>query len=199
MTKLILMRHGNTFEPGQIPVQVGARTDLPLTDHGRGQAEAMAKYFHLEGKSPAAIYAGNLKRQIESAQILAKSFDLDVMHEPALTEIDYGLWEGLRADEIANRWPKEFSEWMAGKWQPHIFGGTLESHLSAIENWLNRVRKLRDKTVFAVSSNGLLRFFKNEKVKTGHFCEIELFEGGLKIQKWNIDPLYGQALKSQMA
>lgn len=184
------MRHGNTFEAGEVPIQVGARTDLPLTAFGRKQAESMAKYLLSEGICPKAIYAGKLKRQTESARIIAESFDLEFLHEPALTEIDYGAWEGLTAEEIATRWPKEHAEWLDGKWQASIFGGTLEGHLSAIKEWLDRLRKEGDEPVFAVTSNGLLRFFQNEKVKTGHFCEIHVFEDGYKIQKWNIDPQY---------
>ena len=32
--RLILARHGNTFEAGETPVWVGAREDLPLTARG---------------------------------------------------------------------------------------------------------------------------------------------------------------------
>lgn len=190
------MRHGNTFEAGQVPVQVGARTDLPLTAQGRKQAETMAQY--LLSERPKVIYAGSLKRQTESAQIIAQRFHLVVLHEPALTEIDYGAWEGLTAGEIASRWPKEHVAWAEGQWQTEIFGGTLEGHKRAIEEWLDRLRKQGDEPVIAITSNGLLRFFQNEKVKTGHFCEIELFEDGLKIQKWNIDPQYAEPSQNKM-
>jgi transcriptional regulator GlxA family with amidase domain len=32
MTTLIIARHGNTFEDGETPRRVGARTDLPLSE-----------------------------------------------------------------------------------------------------------------------------------------------------------------------
>ena len=44
---LLLARHGNTFEPSDKVVWVGARTDLPLTSMGREQAAALG-----EGLSP---------------------------------------------------------------------------------------------------------------------------------------------------
>ena len=62
MIRLILMRHGNTFEAGQTPVQVGTRTDLPLTAQGLAQAKEMLNYLTAEGISPEAIFAGKLKR-----------------------------------------------------------------------------------------------------------------------------------------
>ncbi len=39
MTKLIIIRHGNTFNPDQTPLRVGAGTDIPLVTSGREQAK----------------------------------------------------------------------------------------------------------------------------------------------------------------
>lgn len=184
------MRHGNTFEEGQTPVQVGARTDLSLTAHGLSQAEQMAKYLTEEGISPKAIFAGKLKRQTESARIIGAYFGLKFQDARALTEIDYGLWEGLSSEEIKAKWPKEYAEWNDwAKWQSHIFQGTYETHLKRIEEWLKLLRKTYEGTaVVAITSNGLLRFFKNEKVRTGHFCEVHLLPDGYKICNWNQNP-----------
>ncbi len=193
MIRLILMRHGNTFERDEVPVQIGARMDPPLTLFGRKQAEQMGSYLITQGIFPKAIYAGKLKRQIESAKIIAQYFALPLLYEPALTEINYGPWEGLTGEEIARHWPKEHAEWSKGKWQATIFGEKREERRFAIENWLKGLRRTyqREDTLFGVTSNGLLRFLGNEKVRTGHFCEIALFEDTLKIGHWNIDPQYG--------
>ena len=190
MIRLILMRHGNTFEAGEIPRQVGARTDLPLTSFGRSQGEVMGRYLLQEGISPKVIYAGKLKRQSESAQIIGTALGLKFKEAPALTEIDYGLWEGLPSEEIEAKWPKEYAEWTAlGKWQSHIFQGSYEAHLQNIQNWLSDLRnQYAGETVIGITSNGLLRFFKNEKVKTGHFCDLHLLEKGVVISRWNQNP-----------
>ena len=44
MTTLIIARHGNTFDKGDIPTRVGARTDLPLVEKGRAQAKALVAH-----------------------------------------------------------------------------------------------------------------------------------------------------------
>jgi probable phosphoglycerate mutase len=191
LIRLFLVRHGNTFEAGQIPVQVGARTDLPLTEQGRNQAERFSDYLIQSGVAPKAIYAGGLKRQTQSAKIIGNRLGLEILDAPALTEIDYGPWEGLTADEITTRWPKEHAEWAEWKWQK-FFGGTLEGHQSALDRWFAELRAKGEDVVIGVTSNGLLRFFRNEKVKTGHFCELHLFMDGFEIEHWNIDPKYGQ-------
>ena len=118
MIRLILARHGNTFEMGQTPIQVGARTDLPLTQQGRDQAEQIANFLHRQGIKPAAIFAGALKRQTESAQIIGKQLGIQIeLNQEALTEIDYGPWEGLTSEEIVKQWPHEYARWTEeGRW-----------------------------------------------------------------------------------
>jgi probable phosphoglycerate mutase len=200
--RLILVRHGNTFESGQTPMQVGARTDLPLTEEGRNQALYFARYLASEKIQPQAIYAGKLKRQIETAQITAQHLQVEnkiQLDAPALTEIDYGLWEGCTADEIQKRWPHEYRAWTTGSHWPEIFGSTREGHIRDLKKWLQQLREshLPGETVVAVTSNGILRLFyslqerdgiEELKVKTGHFCELLLGNDSVQIQKWNQDP-----------
>ena len=208
--RLILVRHGNTFESGQTPTQVGARTDLPLTDQGRIQAQCFARYLTSQQIQPHAIYAGALKRQIETAQILGSYLQAEntiQLHQPALTEIDYGSWEGLTSDEITEQWPNEYKAWTAQSQWPAIFGSTRESHLRDINTWLDELRSryAAGETVVGVTSNGIIRFFysfqdkewqnlihthrmEDLKVKTGHFCELLLFKDCLQIKQWNKDP-----------
>ncbi len=45
MARLIILRHGNTFDTGDIPTRVGAHTDLSLSVSGRMQADALAAHF----------------------------------------------------------------------------------------------------------------------------------------------------------
>lgn len=211
MIRLILLRHGNTFEAGQIPTQVGSRSDLPLTIQGCEQAEHFSRYLVAEGISPKAIYAGTLKRQIKTAQIISKHLYIeDKVHlnEIALTEIDYGAWEGLTSEEIHTKWPEQYDSWTTeAKWADGVFGGTLEKHLLGIKQFLDHLRKVYTSgdMVVAVTSNGLMRFFysfqKTEwqhlvherqmeklKVKTGHFCELHIFNDSIKIKSWNLNP-----------
>lgn len=192
MIRLILVRHGNTFEEGQTPIQIGALTDLPLTSFGLSQAERMAQYLISQKIQPKAIFAGNLKRQTQFASLVGKPFQLPFSNEPALTELNYGAWEGLSSVEIAAKWPEEYAAWnTAGKWAPSIFKNSEEAHKQAIDSWLDHLRKTYKSgdVILAVSSNGLLRFFqRREKVKTGHFCDLEILPHDLKVNGWNLDP-----------
>ncbi len=191
MIRLFLVRHGNTFESHETPIQVGARTDLSLTDEGRKQAKKMADYLLKQEIFPVAFYMGNLKRQTEFAQIIGKHFHNHLILEPALTEIDYGLWEGLTSEQLAAKWPKEYAAWNeSGKWPEEIFQSMQQHHKNGLDQWLKNLQKnhLDGNTIIAVSSNGLMRLFKNEKVKTGHFCELHLYPAHYEIKSWNIHP-----------
>lgn len=209
--RLFLIRHGNTFEAGQTPTQVGLTSDLPLTEQGRKQARAFAAYLKAEDITPAAIYAGSLKRQTESAQIIARDLHIDSklhLNYPALNEIDYGAWEGLTAEEITHQWPAEYAGWTEQSlWGEGIFGGSLQEHLKDIRSWLHELRHYYSSgdVIVGITSNGIIRFFnsfdplhwkklteekrmEDLKVKTGHYCELLLFKDSLISSRWNIRP-----------
>ncbi len=193
MIRLILVRHGNTFEETETPLQIGARTDLPLTAYGKVQAQNMAKYLLFKDIHPKVIFAGNLKRQTEFAMILGAAFHLSFEKNSVLTEIDYGVWEGLSSEQIRKQWPKEYADWEEkAAWPSHLFKGSLQHHLEGIKIWLAFLRKhyLPNDTVIAITSNGLLRLFPGgKKVKTGHFCELSVSENDLRVVQWNMKPL----------
>jgi broad specificity phosphatase PhoE len=172
-----LARHGNTFEEGQTPVQIGI-TDLPLTQKGREQAEAIAQIL----PPVDAVYSGTLKRQKEFAELAAKR---EPFLEPALNEIDYGLWEGLTAKEIETGWPQESKSWKEGHWPEGIFKSR-EHYKNGIDLWRKTLSP--NTVVFAVTSGGILRLFHPEKVSTGHFCELEIFPNRIFIKSWNCNP-----------
>lgn len=184
---------------------MGARTDLPLTAQGRKQAEAFAAYLKAQGIAPDAIYAGPLRRQAQSAEIIGGAFSTQPrLDQPALNEIDYGYWEGLTTEELLQKWKEPYLEWThEGKWADGIFGTNRRDHLELIGNWMIHLCLAYPpgSTLVAVTSNGLLRFFHPQwreiaaakqmetlKVKTGHFCELHLFPDRTEIISWNTAP-----------
>ena len=53
--ELLLVRHGNTFGPGDAVTWVGAREDLPLVESGEAQARMRASAGHPQPTSPVAL------------------------------------------------------------------------------------------------------------------------------------------------
>lgn len=87
MTTLLLIRHATTAATGQ---RLGGRTQAPLDEKGRGQAEAAAA--RLADLPITAVYASPLARTAETAAIVAAPHRRRVQHVDGLLEVEYGRW-----------------------------------------------------------------------------------------------------------
>lgn len=91
MTTLLLVRHGETDWNADGRLQ--GQTDRPLSDYGRRQARQLAD--ELADEDFDAIYASDLSRARETAEIVGDRLGLPVSLDPDLREKDWGTWEGL--------------------------------------------------------------------------------------------------------
>ena len=111
MTRLFLLRHGATAANRETPYRLqGRKSDRPLDDAGRAQAEAAGRA--LAQVPLVAVYASPLRRSIGTAEAVANMHDLDVVVEPAIVEADIGRWEGLTWAEAAARDPEPHARFM---------------------------------------------------------------------------------------
>jgi broad specificity phosphatase PhoE len=94
VTELLLVRHGETDWNAEGRLQ--GHTDRPLSDYGRRQARELAD--ELDGEFEA-VYASDLARARETAEILGERLGLPVVLEPDLREKNWGSWEGLTPAE----------------------------------------------------------------------------------------------------
>ncbi|HWX09771.1 MAG TPA: histidine phosphatase family protein, partial [Gaiellaceae bacterium] len=88
MATLLLVRHGETDWNAEGRLQ--GHTDRPLNEHGRRQAHALAE--RLAGDDIAAVYASDLARARETAEILGAKLGLPVSRDAGLRERDWGNW-----------------------------------------------------------------------------------------------------------
>jgi broad specificity phosphatase PhoE len=95
VTTLLLVRHGETDWNAEGRLQ--GHTDRPLNDFGRRQAAALAERLADDGVD--AVYASDLARARETAEILADRLGLPVVTDPDLRERNWGNWEGLTGSE----------------------------------------------------------------------------------------------------
>lgn len=64
------------------------------------------------GRRFAALYASDLKRAFETAEVVGSGLGLAPVPDKGLREIYLGEWEGLRTDEIASRYATAWAEWV---------------------------------------------------------------------------------------
>jgi broad specificity phosphatase PhoE len=106
MTKIILLRHGETA--WNIEKVFRGQAEVPLTDNGREQAERAAEYLKDQGIH--AIYTSPLERAVETAQPVAELTGIEAIVEEAFTGMDFGLWQGRPHREVKEEYPELFEE-----------------------------------------------------------------------------------------
>jgi broad specificity phosphatase PhoE len=100
--ELVCVRHGRTAWNAQRRFQ--GRTDVPLDDEGRAQAQALAA--HLAAERFDLALASDLSRAAATAAAIAEACGAIVVPEPRLREMRFGSWEGLTWSEIVARTPE---------------------------------------------------------------------------------------------
>ncbi len=215
LTRLIIARHGNTFNAGDTPTRVGARTDLPLVKKGCEQARALGRYLKKHNLIPDAIYCSSLIRTKQTAELALREMGLreHIYALDIFNEIDYGVDENMSEDKVIKRIGKEALD----KWDKHAIvpSGWKVNPDEIIQNWVNfakHISKTHDEitnnvmdikeTVLVVTSNGIARFaphitgdfkgFSDKfpiKLSTGAFGILEENQGKWQVTDWNIVPL----------
>jgi broad specificity phosphatase PhoE len=152
-----LVRHGETDWNRELRWQ--GHSDRPLNERGRKQAHALADA--LAGKSFAAVYASDLSRATQTAEILAGRLNLSVIVDPNLREIDVGSWEGFTLQELQERSPEAVTRWE--EHGEHGWEGG-ESHDQMAARVRDAVRAIaarhEDKDVLVVCHGGPIRVLK---------------------------------------
>jgi len=98
--EVVLVRHGAT-EWSENGRHTG-RTDVPLTDTGRAEAEAIAP--RLADRTFSLVLVSPLRRARETCRLVGLDADAEVVDD--LREWDYGDYEGLTTAEIRRTRPE---------------------------------------------------------------------------------------------
>lgn len=106
--RILLVRHGQSTWNRDHRIQ--GQLDPPLSDEGRRQASLVGS--RLSGRTFSGFYASDLKRAFETAEVIGRAVGIVPQPMPALREIFLGEWEGLRTEEIAERFPQAWACWV---------------------------------------------------------------------------------------
>lgn len=107
-TTLYLLRHGQTT--ANAAGHYSGLADVALTEAGQEQARAAAAA--LRGRGIEAIVASPLQRAQDTAAIVARELGLDVETEEDLRELDFGTWDGMTPQEVAQRDPELHADFL---------------------------------------------------------------------------------------
>lgn len=191
MSTLILVRHANTFEPGEAAYWVGAKEDPPLSASGRAQLPDLSRRItaRLAGESPFVI-SSPLRRARETAEAIAGG--APVVIDQRLIELDFGPWANLTDAEIVSAGNgAELQAWRDQSTPPAAWNLDELAKMSDLRSLLDECRT-RSLTL-AVTSNGVLKLLGSLlqgagpwSVKTAQFCALRLDTGnGWRVDGWS--------------
>lgn len=111
MRRVVLLRHGRTAWNAQRRFQ--GQADPALDEVGRAQAYEVAGL--IAALHPDLLISSDATRAMQTAEIVGEAAALPAIAEPRLRERGLGHWEGLTRDEVAERYPDEYADWIAGR------------------------------------------------------------------------------------
>ena len=132
MMKLLLIRHGQT--DWNLLGKYQGQTDIALSGEGIRQVDLLAQNFPVDTLD--IIYTSDLQRALMTAERLAEKFSAPLYADKALRELNFGAWEGLTYQEIAERWPQEVQ---------NLFGAPEKLQIPEGETFLMLQRRAMDK------------------------------------------------------
>jgi broad specificity phosphatase PhoE len=106
-----LARHGETNDNLE-PFRFQGWTDTPLNDTGRHQARELAE--RVSGDGIASLWASDLSRARETAEIVGERIGMAPALDPRLREGARGRWEGFLMRDIERAEPEHYAAWRRG-------------------------------------------------------------------------------------
>jgi len=101
--EIVFLRHGESV--GNAEARWQGQADFPLTDRGRQQAQALAKWWQAEGRRFDCIISSPLERARVTAEIIADALHLTVETDPIWLERNIGEIAGMTGEEVNQRLP----------------------------------------------------------------------------------------------
>lgn len=155
MLKIILVRHGET-ESNKKGAYLGW-TDVQLNNNGLRRAHLARQ--KLKETKVDMIFCSPLKRATETAQIINKNYNKEIIFDDALKEINFGLWDNLTYDEIREKHEEKHKEWLEGSLN-FIFpqGESAQEAFERHEDFINKLtEEVKEGTVLLVTHGGFIR------------------------------------------
>jgi 2,3-bisphosphoglycerate-dependent phosphoglycerate mutase/probable phosphoglycerate mutase len=107
LRRIILLRHGQT--DFNVEGRMQGHLESHLTALGHDQAAAVAPV--LAELAPDRIVSSDLRRAVDTAEVVGTACGLPVKFDSRLRETHLGLWQGYTVAEIDRDYPNAIVEW----------------------------------------------------------------------------------------
>ncbi len=152
-TQLIFIRHAQSTW-NEVRRWQG-HANPPLAESGRRQARLLAQ--RLAKWKIDCLYASDLLRAAETAEIIGAAIGLKPIHDSLWRERGFGALEGLTAEEIALQFPEAWASRMVGPISG-VPGAEPQADVIArsLAGCSNLLTQHQDQTVVVVSHGGMI-------------------------------------------
>jgi len=107
MPQIILIRPGSTDYDQEGRIQ--GTLDIPLNEQGDSEVEFLIE--ELRGRKIEAIYSPPCQPAEQTAKAIGKRLGIRCKKLDRMRNIDYGLWQGMRIDEVRRKQPRVYRQW----------------------------------------------------------------------------------------
>lgn len=186
VTNIYLARHGETEYNRCNQIQ-GRGIDASLNDTGIQQAQAIAHY--LQDVAVQKIFSSSLKRSQQTAEAVAKKYELEVAAYSDLDEMDFGVLEGKSVSKIKSELKHLHERWKSGDVNYAMASG--ESPAAVYKRANNRAQMILEENRYGnllfVLHGRLLRILLSEWLGHGlhNMHKIPHSNGALYHLRWN--------------
>ncbi len=160
--KLYLVRHGQT-DMNKEKLYYGW-TDCPINEVGRKQAQTLYEFF--KNVECHKVITSDLKRSIETAEIITKGKNIVFDKRQAFRELNFGLWEGKHYKILKQEYPEAFEQW--GKdWKNFCI-----PEGEAFFTFYERIRKELEKVIAETSEKENVLLVTHNGVMSAMLCVL---------------------------
>jgi broad specificity phosphatase PhoE len=107
MLKIILIRPGATDYDTEQRIQ--GSLSVPLNEEGSHEVARLTP--ELQGLGIEVVYAPATEPARQTGQALARALGVKFRQIERMQNLDHGLWQGMRVDEVKQKQPKVYKQW----------------------------------------------------------------------------------------
>jgi probable phosphoglycerate mutase len=180
--RLLIARHGNTFDKGDVITRVGRLTDLPLSQSGSEQARVLGAFLQKHCQSIDMVYTSELVRTKETASLALAEIPRkpQIIPMALFNEIDYGVDENQPESVVKARvGEKALRDWDEHAILPEGWFLDISNLKKQLSLFLEKLSR-ENQTSLVVTSNGIARFIPLlEQVKTPNLIDLKMPTGSI--------------------
>jgi probable phosphoglycerate mutase len=186
MIKIVLIRPGATDY--DVQGRVRGQLDIPLNTQGFEEVNREVESLRSGSIRLDALYYAPCRPAVETAEAISRALKVRSREIDALRNLDYGLWQGMKIEEIRTRQPKIYRQWQE---IPDCIcppeGETIEEAETRVMDWLRRLhRRHQGETIGLVVAEPMASIIKRliTHAPLGDLWKAEMRHGQLEILQW---------------